>query len=107
MQAPKSWSIFKNIRREPKRFRYQPKHYDAKQDEFEKRMRRVEQRVNGTAAEVEERERANFDFKRSSRRSKGGYRSGLAAANKRLIVILIVLIAMFVGAARWLDNLGG
>lgn len=108
MEVPKSWSVFKNIKREPKRFTYQPKHYDAKEEEFEKRMKRIEDRVRMKKGEqVSAPEQASFDFKKSHRRSKSNYRSGLAAANKRLIIILVILVAMFAVAVKWLENLGG
>lgn len=76
------------------------------------RMKRVEQRVNGMRGEENDGdERASFDFKNSRRktidRSSSNYRSGLAAANRRLLVILVVLILAFVTAAKWLENMEG
>ena len=102
MEAPKFPSIFRNVRKEPRKFSYRPKHYNPRKDELDERKRKIE-------AEVErEQGKANSNFRRAEfKPSWGGqkYRQGASAANLRLVVILMILLFITYMVVQWLGKL--
>lgn len=102
MEAPKFPSIFRNVKKAPRRFRYRPKHYSPKAEELEERKKRIEQEVKreGTS---EEKSVSGHYFRPSFRNES--YRSGASAANLRLVVILMLLMAVTYVVVQWLGKL--
>ena len=101
MEAPKIPSIFRNVRKEPKRFRYRPKHYNPRKEELKERKRMIESEVRREEGE-ESGERSRTDF----RPNWGGqkYRKGASAANLRLVVILMILLFITYMVVQWLGK---
>ncbi len=76
-------SIFKNVKREPKRFRYSPRHFDPQQEEQEKRKARIREEM-GMGNEPG-RSEVSIDFKGSW--SKNRRRRKAVNSNMRLLLI--------------------
>lgn len=100
MEAPRLPSIFRNVKREPRKFRYKPKHYDPREEAIEERKRKLDveiARENG-----EEASGRKPSFRKSWQ--KQSYSSGASMANMRLVLILIVLIGLSLAVFRWLEK---
>jgi hypothetical protein len=101
MEAPKFPSIFRNVKKAPRRFSYKPRHYDSRKEELEERKRKIEAEVRSEKrAEAEGRDRA-FRPDWSGQR----YRKGASSANLRLVVILMVLLFITYMVVQWLGKL--
>lgn len=101
MEAPRLPSIFRNVKREPRRFRYRPKHYDPRAEAIEERKKLIEDEL------ARERGEEAAGLRKPSFRSswqRQSYSSAASMANLRLIVILIVLLVLAFAAAGWLEK---
>ena len=96
--------MFRNVQTEPRKFNYKPRHYDPKQEALEERKRRIELEVareNGDPTGNYEPGKIQF---RNSWKKQNSYRNRAKSANKRLLLILAVLIMFFFMAAKWLEG---
>lgn len=101
MEAPKFPSIFRNVKREPRRFRYRPKHYDPNKEKLEERKRKIEEQVKRENGEIGE-QRSMRDFRPAWGRQR--YRKGASAANLRLVIILMILLFITYMVVQWLGK---
>lgn len=49
MEAPKFPSLFRNVKKAPRQFRYKPKHYSARSEQLAERKRAIEEQEHGCA----------------------------------------------------------
>lgn len=101
MEAPKLPSFFRNIRRNPRRFQFKTRHFDAKKAEWIERKEDIEREVGKSEADEVQAPR-EIRFSRSSRRA-GSYRSASRAAAYRLVIILVILIFLAYRGLVWLE----
>lgn len=93
-------SIFKNVKREPKRFNYSPRHFDPHAEELEKRKAKIREEL-GVDRREDSRE-SKIDFRSSLGRSRR--RSGAASSNMRLLLILAILLFLAFSVIKWLES---
>lgn len=97
--------MFRNVQTEPRRFTYKSRYYDPKKEEFEDRKRRIEREVAREKGEaVEEfKPRSGGSF-RSSWKRQNTYRRRSRSANRRLLLILAVMIIFIYMAIKWIEG---
>lgn len=101
MDAPKLPSIFRNVRREPKRFGYRPKFYDPAEEEREERRKRIEEELAREQGKAPERP-LKVNFRTANRRNS--FRGAALGSSLRMIVILVILMILLFSAVRWLES---
>ena len=97
MKAPHMKSMFRNVQREPRKFKHTPRFYDEKKEDLKKRMRRVEMEVDiekGNEPEEYIGRSISFAKARKGTGIKQLSASARKRANLRLFVILMVLIGI-------------
>lgn len=100
MQAPKLPSMFRNVQKEPRRFKLKTRHYNARDYELEQRKKNIEaqMRVNRAADEP--------PVKRISiverRKERGTYRSANRASTFRMLALLGVLGLLCWRVYKWI-----
>lgn len=92
-------SIFKNVKREPKRFNYAPRHFDPQAEELEKRKAKIRDEMG---MEESGKPGNSIHFQESWRRSRR--RSGAASSNIRLLLILAILLFLVFSVVKWLER---
>jgi hypothetical protein len=87
MEAPKLPRIFfRNMRHEPKRFSYAPRHFDPKKEKWEERKEKLAKEAAYEAKLSEEQKEHRAQWRR------GLYREGVLRSNVRLIAVLAGLL---------------
>lgn len=104
LNPPKRYfKFFKNIRNEPRRFEYKPRHFDQENEEWEARKRKIEREVAAERGEKVDYEPGQSSFRDTwSRQSRQNSRS--KSALLRLLVILVALIIASYYALQWLEK---
>lgn len=102
MEAPKFPSLFRNVKKAPRQFRYKPKHYSARSEQLAERKRAIEEQVQKEKASG-----SAPNTKREFKPSWSGerYRAGASAANLRLVIIVILLLFITYMVVQWLEKL--
>ena len=86
MQAPKIPKVFfRNLKSEPRRFGFQPRYYNAKKENWEKRKKEIEAEVQS------EKEGRSRSPKWSESGNRDFYKKGVLSSNMRLLIILALL----------------
>ena len=93
-------SIFKNVKREPKRFNYSPRHFDPQAEELEKRKAKIREEMGMETGE------GSRDIKIDFRSSMGrGRRRGSAPSSSlRMLLILAILLFLAFSVIKWLER---
>lgn len=104
MEPPKRYfKFFRNVRNEPRRFQYNPRVFDADNEEWEARKKRIEREVAMERGEQVDYQSGHYNFRESwSRQKRQAGRS--RGAMLRLLVILIALIGFSYWALQWLEK---
>jgi len=102
MEAPKFPSIFRNVKKAPRQFRYKPKHYSPRAEQLAERKKAIEEQVK--------REQDGGNAKGSLRDFKPSwsgerYRAGASAANLRLVIIVVILLFVTYMVVQWLEKI--
>ena len=102
MEAPKFPSLFRNVKKAPRRFNYKPKHYNPKAEQLAERKRAIEREVqkDGQRGRPSPSDRG---FKPSWRKER--YSAGASAANLRLIIIIMLLLFITYMVVQWLEKI--
>jgi len=86
MEAPKVPKIFfRNVKSEPRKFGFQPRYYNEKKENWEKRKKEIEDEVRL------ESEGRTLHPKWSETRNREFYQKGVISSNMRLLIILALL----------------
>lgn len=103
-QAPRKYfKFFKNVRNEPRRFEYKPRHYSEEDEEWKARTKRIEREVAMERGEKVDYEPGTVNFRETwSRQKRQTSRSKSALI--RLLVILVALIIASYYALQWLEK---
>lgn len=102
MDAPKLPSVFRNVRREPKKFGYRPKFYDPKAEELEERKKKIEAELAREQGQAVNSKPYSVKFQRTHTRNT--LRGMAFGSNIRLIIILAILLFLIFSAVRWLES---
>jgi hypothetical protein len=102
MDAPKLPSVFRNVRREPKRFGYRPKFYDPKAEELEERKKKIEAEIARDQGQVVNNKPYSVKFQRAHKRNS--LRGMAFGSNVRLVIILAILLFLIFAAVQWLES---
>ncbi len=97
------YKFFKGVNNQPRRFEYKPRTYNEEEEEWNKRVRRIEREVALERGEEVSYEPGLYDFKTGWKR--GAYR---ARARKSSMIMLMVILAMLLLGAyyglKWLET---
>lgn len=97
------FKFFRGVKVQPRQFEYKPRLYDEEKEEWEKRVKRIEQEVAIERGEEVEYEKGLYDFKSGWKR--GAYRARVKrGSNIMLLVILVMLIGGAYLALKWLET---
>ncbi|MEO0403631.1 MAG: hypothetical protein AAF193_02045 [Bacteroidota bacterium] len=104
MEAPRLPSIFRNVRKEPKRFRLKSRHHNPKESELEKRKLAIQRELNMADAENAAPPKVNITQRRKER---GTYRDSSRQSFIRLMVILAAIVFFAYLMWQWLTDIAG
>lgn len=101
MKAPRIPSVFKNIKKDHRKFQFRSPHYKSKDKDLEQRRRRLESEVARERGEevVDVPRRVTFDRRRRTSRRRHGYMAML-----RTLIILIVLVYLLYKGIQWAET---
>ena len=101
--------FFRNVQSQPKRFKHTSRFYNEKKEKQEARRKRIEMEVAmEKGEEVDEYVPRTLSFSRHKNAKSGVMkytRSQKKAANLRLIIILMILIALFYYGIPYIENI--
>jgi hypothetical protein len=104
MSVPRLFSMFRNVQTEPRKFAYKSRYFDPKKEEFEDRKRRIEREVARDKGEAVEDYTPRSGSFRSSWKRQNTYRRRSRSANRRLLLILAVMMIFIYMAIKWLEG---
>ncbi|NQX91088.1 MAG: hypothetical protein HRT74_02935 [Flavobacteriales bacterium] len=102
MEAPRLPSIFRNVQKEPKRFRLKSRHYNPKESELEKRKLAIQREVGMEDGVSAAPPKINITQRRKER---GTYRSSSRQSFIRLMAILAALLFVAYKTWQWLSDI--